>query len=101
MTTVSRDEINDLRKQATDTRVDVASIKATMEASLKHSDTIVTLLQGNGQRGLVKTVATHTEQIKAADSEIKDIKMLPRRLLWVAIGAPAGVIGMIELFRML
>jgi hypothetical protein len=106
--TATRDDVNRLSDTVTklDDRaikaaVEVGSLKATMEAVLKQSDKVVGLLQGNGQRGLVKTVATHTEQIKAAKDEIKDMKLLPRRLLWVAIGAPAGVIGMIELFRML
>ncbi len=85
-----------MTEQAAITSALVVEIKATN----KRLDRIVNALDGNSRPGLIMTVATHTEQIKATNKDIDNIKTIPRRLLWVAIGAPAGVIAAIELFRM-
>ena len=80
MTTVSRDDIKELRgdlkevrEQGTETAVNVASLKSTMEASLKQSATIVGLLQGDGQRtGLVGTVAKHETRLDNHDGNFRE-----------------------------
>jgi hypothetical protein len=79
--TATRDDVNRLSDTVTklDDRaikaaVDVGSLKATVEAVLKQTDKVVTLLQGNGQPGLVKNVSEVKVRVKQCETELESRK---------------------------
>ena len=75
MAVVSSGEIKELREEATKTRVDVGSMKATIEANSKQTDKIVELLQGNGQPGLVGKVAEVKVRVRNCENELTSRKL--------------------------
>ncbi len=75
MTTVSRDDIEKLHSRVTATALDVASMKSTINANAKQTDKIVTLLQGNGQSGLVGKVAEVKVRVRNCETELKSRKL--------------------------
>lgn len=99
MSTVPRDDIKELRgdikevrEQATKTAVNVASLQSTMDATLKQSDTIVMLLQGNGQRGLVKNVSEVKVRVGQCEEELKSRKLNNQHNRRATIGYAVGIV---------
>lgn len=91
MTTVSPDAIEKLHARVTETALDVASLKATMDATLKQTDKVVVLLQGNGQRGLVKNVEEVKVKVRQCEEELTSRRLNSQHNRRSTIGWAVGI----------